>query len=156
VSEYKFDRKLRMEEQLEFLYNAFPGGPQNKVDYRLILCSYLNLILYQIIPVNPKHLFFIMYDIFTRPFSDQVPRKEVLSLISICSLSEEDVKETAGRLDAALTDLAATHLLKPNFRVVEKKFLLEVFETHPGILLTFKEQCWARLSDEQRLYVCAS
>jgi hypothetical protein len=155
ISEFKFSRKLRMEEYLERLYTAFPGSSTDAVDYRLILCSYLNLILFQVIPVNIKHLFLLMYDIFTEPFSDQVHRHSVLSLISVCAMSTADVEATAGRLDAALTDLAPTHLLKPNFRIVEKKFLLEVFETHPGILLAFKEQCWGALSDEQRLHVLA-
>ena len=43
--------------------------------------------------------------------------------------------------------------MKPNFRLVEKKFLAEVFEVQPGLLIAFKDQCWARLSEDQRLYI---
>ena len=128
--------------------------PDNEqVDYRLIQCSYLLLILFKIIPTNPKHLFLLFYDIFTKPFADTVPRTEVLDLIALCASTPEEYAATATRLDDAFTEISVHHNLKPNFRVVEKKLLLEVFETYPGILLSFKAQAWERLSDEQRLNV---
>ena len=52
-----------------------------------------------------------------------------------------------------MRDLSSRHGLKPNFRLVEKKFLAEVFEIQPGLLISFKDQCWARLSEDQRLYI---
>lgn len=49
--------------------------------------------------------------------------------------------------------MAPTRGLKPNFKLVEKGMLKEVFEVHPGIMLSFKDQCWARLHEEQRLHI---
>jgi len=153
VSEFRFDRKLRMEEHLERLYDAFDNAWCDSVDYRLILCSYLNLVLFKTIKENPRHLFFLMFDIFTEPFSDEVPRGDVLDLISLCACTEDEFKETRNRLNKGFRNLSAVHGLKPNFQWVQKALVMEVFEVDPGLLLNFAEQCWARLSEDQRLYV---
>lgn len=104
VSEFKFDRKLRMEEHLTHLYNGFEGATLNRVDYRLIFCTYLNLMLFKVIIENPRHLFFLMYDIFTEPFSDVVERRDVLNLISLASCSEDEFRATRGRRGRARSE----------------------------------------------------
>ncbi len=153
ISEFKFDRRLRMEEHLEKLYDSFPNASSNKVDMRVILCSYLVLVLFKTIQENPRHLFFLLYDIFSPPFSDTIFRSDLLTVLSLCSITETEKTETSDKMDAALTDLSSMYGLKSDFRVVEKKHVFEVFEIHPGILISFKNQCWARLSDDQRLYI---
>ncbi|GMI01243.1 hypothetical protein TrVE_jg13778 [Triparma verrucosa] len=153
ISEFKFDRKLRMEEHLERLYENFDNAENDRVDYRLIQCTYLNLTLYRLILDKPRHLFFLMYDIFCEPFSDTVLRSDCLNLISLAAATDEEFAASRFRLNDALTEMAPTRGLKPNFRLVEKSMLKEVFEVHPGIMLSFKDQCWARLHEDQRLHI---
>ena len=153
ISEFKFDRRLRMEEHLEMFYENFDEAEQDKVDYRLIQCSYLCLTLFRLILDRPTHLFFLMYDIFTEPFSDTVLRSDVLNLISLASASDEEFAATRTRLDDAFFDMAPQHGLKKDFKIVEKALMKEIFEVYPGIMLSFKEQCWARLHEDQRLFI---
>ena len=153
VSEFKFDRRLRMEEHLTRFYDTFDGSLDDEVDYRLLLSTYLILTLFKVVATNPRHLFFLLLDLFTDPFAATVPRRDVLNLVSLCAADGDEVRASRNRLDDALGNVARLHGLKSDFRLVERKVLDEVFEVNPGILLTFKEQCWLRLSDDQRLYI---
>jgi len=153
VSEFKFDRRLRMEEHCERLYDAFDGAQTSSVDMRLILCSYMNLVLFKTMKENPKHHFFTFYEIFCEPFSDEVKRSDLLNLMSMCATTDDEFKNTRVRLNKGLTNLSTVHGLKDNFKWVDKKLILEVFEVDPGLLIGFVDQCWARCSEEQRLQV---
>ena len=126
VSEFKFDRRLRMEEHLGVFYDSFDGSRYDAVDYRVILCTYLNLVMFKLIRDRCSHLFWIMYDIFTAPFTDQASREDALQLAGLCACTDEELRETRGKLDRALRDMAPERGLKENFRVVDKDMLMEV------------------------------
>lgn len=153
MGEYKFDRKLRIDKQLQLLYTCFEGAKVGAVDYRDILCCMAILRRFKEIKANPGKLFQDSILIYANEEGTLVDRSDALRVSRMGAIYEDEMMRTSGRLDRYLTDEAQSRGLTATFRELDMTFLMEAVESEPRILTEFSKQLWERLPSTWRLAI---
>ena len=151
MAEYKFDQSLRMDIKLCALYECFEGAEDDAIDYRDVLCCMMLLRQYRKIREEPRMLFQNLILVFSNEAGTKVLRQNALRVARMGALHGDDILETSSRLDRYLEEEAGSRGLKPNFRVLDVIFLMEVIESHPLILAAFRTQVWQRVPKSWRI-----
>ncbi|CAM9385906.1 unnamed protein product [Chrysoparadoxa australica] len=153
MAEYSFERKLRMDQHLESLFECFLGDEEaDTIDYREVICCLDILQLHRMVRESSLKLLFRFIQKFSGA-GTTIARHQLLRVMKLPAITEDDMFQTAGRMDAELLQAAPGLGLKPGFKKVDFALMSEIMENNPAILEAYRDQLWQCLPQEWRLAV---
>lgn len=133
VGEFLLEQRHHVERNLILFYNSFDGSKYGKVDSREIIITYISFDWKRI--NNPENVFFRYYNIFSDS-SGRITVKELLSILTVASVTKNDFWQFLSKFQGF------------NNISLSKKIIIDLFDTHPSILIHFREQIMQRIVDK--------